>query len=123
MIINKTKGKLPHLPFIQIKNKILGKKYKLNLIFISDKKIQILNNIYRKINSPTDILSFSINKNLGEIFICKKIAKSEAKKFEMVYENFIIFLFIHGSIHLLNYRHGKKMEIEEAKFKNFFKIN
>ncbi len=121
-IINETKGKLPSLPFDQIKNKILGKKYELDLIFVSEKKIQALNKTYRKVNSSTDILSFPISKNSGEIFICLKIAKNKAGDFERKYSNFIAFLFIHGNVHLLGYDHGNKMEAEEVKFRKFFKI-
>lgn len=121
-IINETKGKLPSLPFVQIKNKVLGKKYELDLIFVSEKKIHALNKTYRKVNKPTDILSFPIDKNSGEIFICEKITKKKAKDFEREYNNFIAFLFVHGTVHLLGYDHGNKMEAIEIKFRKFFKI-
>ncbi len=121
-IFNETKGKLPSLPFEQIKNKILGYEYELNLIFVDEKKIHSLNKTYRKIDSPTDILSFPIAKNSGEIFICPKIAKNKAKDFERNFNNFITFLFVHGNVHLLGYEHGDKMEAVETKFRKFFKI-
>jgi probable rRNA maturation factor len=121
-IINETKGKLMSLPFDQIKNKILGKKYELDLVFISDKKIHSLNKVYRKVDSSTDILSFPIDKNSGEIFICEKIAKRKAKDFEREYNNFLVFLFIHGCVHLLGHDHGDKMEAIEINFRKFFKI-
>jgi probable rRNA maturation factor len=121
-IINETKGKLPSLPFVQIKNKILGNKYELDLVFVSDKKIHALNRTYRKVDKPTDILSFPIDKSHGEIFICEKIAKMKAKDFEREYNNFIAFLFIHGCVHLLGFDHGNKMEAIETKFRKIFKI-
>ena len=121
-IVNETKGKLPSLPFVEIKNKILGKKYELDLIFVNEKKIKALNKTYRKIDSPTDILSFPINHNSGEIFICEKIAIKKAVDFEREYNNFITFLFIHGCVHLLGYDHGNKMDEVENKFRKFFKI-
>ena len=49
-IFNETKGKLPSLPFVQIKNKILGKKYELDLVFVNEKKIHALNKTYRKVD-------------------------------------------------------------------------
>jgi probable rRNA maturation factor len=122
IIINECGGKLPSLPFEQMKNKILGKKYELNLVFVSEKKIQALNKGYRKFNKPTDILSFPINKNCGEIFICQKVSKEMAEDFDREYNNFIAFLFIHGCVHLLGYDHSNKMEAEEIKFRKFFKI-
>ena len=121
-IINETKGRLPSLPFDKIKNKILGKKYELDLVFVNDKKIHALNKTYRKVDSPTDILSFPLDKNSGEIFICEKIAKNKAKLFERKYNNFLAFLFIHGCVHLLGNKHGSKMEALEAKFRAYFKV-
>jgi probable rRNA maturation factor len=94
----------------------------LNLIFVDKKKIHALNKIYRKVDSPTDILSFPIDKNSGEIFLCEKIVLKKAKDFDRKYNNYLLFLFIHGCIHLLGYKHGKKMETLEKKFRKFFKI-
>lgn len=130
LIFNETKGAPQNtgVPFVIYKNKILGKKYQLNLIFVNDKKIHQLNKTYRKVNKPTDILSFPIDKESGEIFICEKIAKNKAKDFDLPaqagreYNNFISFLFIHGCVHLLGYDHGDKMEAVEIKFRKLFKI-
>lgn len=121
-IVNKTKGKLPSLPFVQFKEKVLGKKYELNLTFVGKKKIHSLNKIYRKVDSPTDILSFPLDKESGEIFICQEIAKKKAPKFDRDYNNFLQFLFIHGLIHLKGYDHGDEMEKEEIKYRKYFKI-
>lgn len=121
-VTNKTKGRLPSLPFVLFKNKVLSKKYDLSLVFVGEKTIHNLNKEYRKINKPTDILSFSLSKNSGEIFICEKIAKKKAKEFEMIYADFLPFLFIHGLVHLKGYDHGNNMEIEEIKYRKYFKI-
>jgi len=121
-IINETKGRLPSLPFDMMKNKILGKKYDLSLIFVSEKKIKDLNKTFRKKDSPTDILSFPIDKNLGEVFICEKIAKKKSKEFDREYNNFIAFLFIHGCVHLLGHDHGNKMEKTETKYRKILKV-
>ena len=40
-ISRKTKGKLPSLPFSQIKNDILGKRFKLDISFIEKKTIKV----------------------------------------------------------------------------------
>ena len=121
-ITNETKGRLPRLPFVLYKNKILGQKYDLSLVFVTDMKIQKLNKHYRNINKPTDILSFPLTKNSGEIFICQKVSKIQAKEFERDYENFIPFLLIHGMVHLQGFDHGNKMEKEEIKYRKYFKI-
>lgn len=121
-ITNETKGKLPSLPFLEMKNKVLGKKYELSLIFVSINKIYSLNKTYRHVDSPTDILSFPLGKDSGEIFICQNIAKEKAPDFDREYNNFISFLFIHGLVHLLGYDHGNKMESVEKKYRQIFKI-
>jgi probable rRNA maturation factor len=121
-IINKTKGKLPSLPFVKIKEKILGKDYSLSLSFIGSKTIRSLNSTYRKTNKPTDILSFPLSKKEGEIFICPKIARVKAIKFQRNQTNFLVFLFIHGLVHLSGYDHGKKMEVVENKYRKYFHI-
>ena len=112
-LTNKTKGRLPSLPFVLFKNKILGEKYDLSIVFVGKTKIHSLNKSYRGINKPTDILSFSLSKNAGEIFICEEAAKKKAKEFEMTYKDFLPFLLIHGLVHLLGYDHGNTMETIE----------
>jgi probable rRNA maturation factor len=98
------------LPVEKIKNEILGKQYELSFAFISKKEIQLLNKTYRKKDEPTDILSFPLSKNEGEILICKDIAKIKCKEFGMTFQNYLIFLVIHGSLHLKGLDHGAKME-------------
>jgi probable rRNA maturation factor len=122
LIVNEIKGKLPSLPFAKIKNKILGKKYDLSLVFVGSLKMRRLNKVYRRIDKPTDILSFPIAKNSGEIFICLSESKKEALKFEREYKNFMAFLFIHGLVHLLGHDHGNKMEKIEEKHRKYFKV-
>lgn len=97
----------------KIKEEILGKRYELSLVFINKKEIKFLNKKYRNKNEATDTLSFSLDKNLGEIFICKEIA--EKKK------NPILFLVIHGCLHLKGLHHGVKMEAYEQKFNSRYR--
>ncbi len=108
--------------FDQIKKTILGEKYELSLVFVSAKKIQNFNKIYRHINKPTDILSFPLSKTSGEILICKSETRKMMRKFDRTYDNFLSFLFIHGCVHLKGYDHGDKMEKVEEKFRKIFKV-
>ena len=71
-ISNEMKGKLPSLPFDKYKSAVLGTAYELTINFIGEKKMQELNNNYRKIDKVTDILSFPLDEKTGEIFICEK---------------------------------------------------
>ena len=115
-LLNQTKGKLPGLPFVDIKNDILGKDYSLSLVFITEKKSLELNRTYRKKNKPANVLSFPLSKNNGEIFISIATAKKQAKDFERNWESFVGFLVIHGCLHLKGLDHSSIMEKAEKKY-------
>lgn len=119
---NNTKSSLPtsELFFVKIKEEILKKDYELSLVFLGDKKSKELNLKYRNGNYIPNVLSFPIDKNTGEIFINPKQAKKECAKFEMTYKKFLVYLFIHGCLHLKGLDHGKKMDDLEEKYLKVF---
>ena len=100
----------------------MGKDYKLNVIITTSAKIKNLNTIYRNKEHATDILSFPLSENEGEIYISIKETKEEAKKFGRTYENFFAFLFIHGCTHLKGHDHGAIMEGIEVEIRKKFGI-
>lgn len=114
-------GKLPRLPFIDMKKTILGKDYDLSVVFIGDKRSRSLNQKYRKKDYIPDILSFPYDKKEGEIFINPYQAKRRAKDFKMSEDKFIGYLFIHGLLHLKGLRHGSTMDrMELTHLKRFY---
>ncbi len=113
---NKTKGKLPSLSFVTIKNKILGEKYDLSIVFLSPYKQKKINRNYRGINKTTNILSFPLSKNKGEITFDLEKVKKEAHLFKMTCPRFLIYLLIHGCLHLKGFEHSSTMKKEEKKF-------
>lgn len=115
-ITNTTKGKPPRLPFVYIKEAILGKKYDLSVGFISPRAQRALNHTYRGKDTTTNILSFSLSKNSGELTFDLKKVKKDAPLFDMSYREFLKFLFIHGLLHLKGYEHGSTMEKAEKKW-------
>lgn len=121
-ITNKTRGKLPSGIFEAIKKSVLGSDYELSLIFTTSEHIKKLNTMYRNIEKPTDILSFPLSKNNGEIYICPSETKKEAPKFDRAYKNFLIFIFIHGCVHLKGYDHGSTMESIEENIRKEFAV-
>ena len=120
---NKTRESEFLIPFSKIKNACLGKHYELSLVFIDNKLSRQLNKVYRKKNKPTNILSFPLSKDSGEIFIDLELAKKEASDFDQTFPNFIGFLFIHGLLHLKGMQHGSTMEKAESKLRKKFKIH
>lgn len=109
-------GTLPRLPFLSIKEELLGKDYELNVIFCTPKESQARNKLYRDKDYPTNILSFPLSQHEGEIYISLSIARKDAKKFEMSYEKFLHLLLIHGCLHLKGHDHGSTMESLEDKY-------
>ncbi|HEY9583526.1 MAG TPA: rRNA maturation RNase YbeY [Candidatus Paceibacterota bacterium] len=121
-ITNTVKTRLPKLPYTEMKEAVLGKKYELSVIIVNKNKIKKLNRKYRDIDKATDILSFPLSENFGEMYINLDMTKSEAKKIDRTYENFLAFLFIHGLTHLKGFDHGSTMESIEARFRKKFGI-
>lgn len=116
-ITNKTKGKLPSLPFVFIKNDILGENYSLSIAFVGEKKSQEINRTYRNKDKPTNVLSFVLSKTDGEIILCldliKKQSKDKEKNFGKNFRDLLCFLVIHGMLHLKGMEHSSRMEREE----------
>ena len=119
-ILNKTKGKLPRLPFVSVKNKILGEKYELSLTMLGAQEQRKINRTYRGIDKTTNILSFVLSKSSGEITLNPVKIKKDAILFNMTYNQFFLFLFIHGCLHLKGLKHGSKMELQEDKYFKIF---
>ncbi|PID84197.1 rRNA maturation RNase YbeY [Candidatus Gracilibacteria bacterium] len=91
----------------------------LNIAFLHDDEIQHLNKAYRKIDAPTDVLSFHYfddfstikdDETAGEcIFSWGKI-QSQAKKFSHSEAEEFYILFIHSVLHILGYDHENDRE-------------
>jgi probable rRNA maturation factor len=102
--------------FLFLKEQILGKKYDLSVAFVGETSSKKANLSSRGKNKSTNILSFPLNKTSGEILICPVVAKREYKKFDLSYQDFLTYLFIHGCLHLKGHDHGEEMEKLEDKY-------
>jgi probable rRNA maturation factor len=100
-----------------IKNDILGKQYSLSIAYVSEKKSRELNKKYRKKDRATNVLSFSLKKNMGELILCPAVIKREVKSQEKQsaknFGQYLGFLVIHGMLHLKEMIHGSTMERAE----------
>lgn len=120
-ILNKSRSKLPDLPLFDVKENILGKDYELSLVFSNKKLAAELHKKWKKEDGQANILSFPISNNEGEIFISPDKAKEEYENFDMTFPNYLIFLFIHGCLHLKGLKHSDIMESEEKRIFELFK--
>lgn len=110
---NLTHRPKPVLPFLELKNKVLGKKYNLSLVFMSDWKARQLNKTLRHKTTAANVLSFPLTENDGEIFLNLARCARDHKKYDMNYLEHVAYLFIHGLLHLKGHSHGSTMEKQE----------
>jgi probable rRNA maturation factor len=115
------KGTLPRVPFLAIKEKVLGKTYDLSISFVDEQTAQALNIAHRQKEYIPNTLSFSLTEKSGEIVLCIPAIKKEFKQFDMSYSTYLIFLLIHSMLHLKGYEHGSTMEDKEQHYLAFFK--
>jgi probable rRNA maturation factor len=122
-ITNTTKGKLPRLPFVLIKEDILGPSYDLSVAFVSPAQSHALNLKHRGKDKPTNVLSFTLSKKSGELILCPAIIKKEVGIFEMSYPELLQFLVIHGMLHLKGLEHSSRMERAELRYTKKYSKN
>lgn len=115
-ITNTTNGKLPRLPFARLKDAILGTKYSLSVAIVTPRQSHKLNLTHRGKDNPTNVLSFPYEKNSGELVLDIATSRKDASNFDMTQSKFLLFLVIHGMLHLKGFDHGSTMEREERKF-------
>lgn len=108
--------------FAQIKNKILGIAYDLSVASVTAPRMRALNKQYRKKAGVTDILAFPLSKRSGEMVLHLPTVRVKAKQFHYTYEQYLVFLFIHGCLHLKGLDHGRAMERAEDRWCRAFSL-
>lgn len=91
----------------------------LSILFTDDAQLQTLNNSYRGINKPTDVLSFPapempadlpLDPYLGDIAISVPTAERQAHDGGHSLQDELQLLSVHGTLHLLGYDHEEEDE-------------
>ena len=85
----------------------------VNYAFISPRQIHHLNQKFRQVDKVTDVLSFpdgDINPEtnrrfMGDVLICRSVARRQAKTLGHSLAHEITFLQVHGTLHLFGYDH------------------
>ena len=91
----------------------------ISLTIVSKGEIREINNEYRGIDKPTDVLSFPQYQNikeikeelakkpeiimLGDVVICDEIAEVQAREYGNKREREFVYLFVHSLFHLMGY--------------------
>ena len=94
----------------------------VSIAFIDDEAISELNLNYRGKAGPTDVLSFALEEGdefvtppdaplmLGDIIISAERAKAQADEYGHTLEREIVFLLVHGLLHLAGFDHDDDNE-------------
>jgi probable rRNA maturation factor len=106
----------------------LSKDKTISVAFVDDKTIRALNKKYRGKDKVTDILSFTTGKfryrvsefprpgigtGEGELLICYPQAKRQAKAMGHSVRDEIVFLIVHGVLHLHGFDHERPSEAKK----------
>jgi len=77
--------------------------FEISLVLVDDQKMRGLNKKHRGSDAITDVLSFNLGSGLGEIFISRERAKSQARACGRSFKRELATLFVHGLLHLLGH--------------------
>ena len=97
----------------------LGEHEEVDITIVTDEEIHVLNRDYRNVDRATDVLSFALDEDggepelvggpevhlLGDIIISAETAMRQAEEFGHGLEREIVYLAVHGLLHLLGYDH------------------
>lgn len=97
-----------------------GFPHTITIRIVDEVESAALNQLYRKKNGPTNILSFPYQKHpgiknnlLGDLVICAPIVVYEAYSQKKNLTAHWSHLVIHGMLHLIGYNHIKNNEAKE----------
>ena len=99
----------------------------IGLLLVDNDTIRDLNKAYRGVDAPTDVLSFALQEKgegepdvmfdaslpdpaLGDIVISVERARAQAKEYGHSFRREIVYLAVHGALHLLGFDHGDDEE-------------
>ncbi len=103
-------------------SEIVTQKSFITIRLVSENDSAELNKKYRKIDKPTNVLSFLIDDSplTGDLILCHPIIEEEAREQNKEMISHYAHLVIHGYLHLLGYNHENdkeavKMEAKEIR--------
>lgn len=104
----------------------------LSVALVGAKRAAELNKKYRKKDKAANVLSFptgngripsGIEGYLGEVVLCPSQVRKDAKKYGMMFEQALAWMFVHGILHLLGYDHKKEKEAKQMEQKEHFYLS
>jgi len=109
----------------------------LSILILDNDGIQEINREYLQRDRPTNVISFAMQEGegsgltpllLGDVVISAQRAAEDAAEADIPFEHELVFLLLHGILHLLGYDHergteaqAQKMEAREQEIFNLLK--
>lgn len=102
-----------------------GDSVEISVSLVADEHIRVLNREYRGIDSGTDVLSFWSDLDtgevqmlresgdalpLGDVIVSTERAMRQASEYGHSYRREMVYLVVHGILHLLGYDHHEEAE-------------
>jgi len=95
-------------------NEPLGTEIAIRVM--SNDEIQVLNETYRGVSAPTDVLSFpselpplpddlAEHQHLGDLALAYPYTQAQAQQNHYALDDMFVLLVVHGTLHLLGYDH------------------
>lgn len=107
----------------------------LSLLIVDNAQIQQLNREYLQRDRPTNVLSFAMQEGagqgvqpqlLGDVVISAERAAADAADAQVSFESELVFLLLHGILHLLGFDHERGSDADarlmEAKEEQIFAL-
>ncbi len=114
-INNLTRRRIDEERLKKLAKKVLkgeNKERELSIALVGEQRMRKINKQYRKIDKPTDVLSFEGQ----EIILCPSQIEKNAKKYNKNFKDELAHVLIHGILHFLGYDHCKEMQKKEQKW-------
>ena len=93
----------------------------VSLLFTDDESIRAINAEWRKIDKPTNVLSFPAfplapggkpGPMLGDIILAEETIRREALELDKSFDDHLTHLLVHGFLHLFGYDHMNDADAE-----------
>lgn len=99
--------------------KKLSERKEITFVFLPSAQMKAINAQYRNKNKPTDVLSFASleEDSLGDLVFCLPVLKKQAKQQKHSVDHELLYMMIHGLLHLLGYDHELSKKEEKIMFR------
>ncbi|TAK03252.1 rRNA maturation RNase YbeY [Patescibacteria group bacterium] len=93
----------------------LRRDTEISIAFVSEREMRALNRQWRGSDKVTDVLSFGRleRAETGEVLICYEQAARQAKEMKHSARDEVLFLLVHGVLHLFGYDHERPSDAKK----------